>query len=84
MSNKIDDKEIKKLIDCKKSCIVKVVKLNADAELKRRLISFGIMKDAMLEVLEHAPAKSTIEVKVGKMRVALRAQEAGLIEVIKL
>lgn len=84
MSNKRDDKEIKKLIDCKKSCIVKVVKLNADAELKRRLISFGIMKDATLEVLEHAPAKSTIEVKVGKMRVALRAQEAGLIEVTKL
>jgi ferrous iron transport protein A len=37
-----------------------------------------------LEVLEHAPAKSTIEVKVGKMRVALRAQEAGLIEVVKI
>ncbi|MDQ1338632.1 MAG: ferrous iron transport protein [Campylobacterota bacterium] len=81
MSNKADDKEIKKLIDCKKSCIVKVVKLNADAELKRRLISFGIMKDAVVEVLELAPAKSTIEVKVGKMRIALRAQEAGLIEV---
>ncbi|MFA5234668.1 MAG: FeoA family protein [Sulfurimonas sp.] len=84
MSNKTDDKEIKKLIECKKACIVKVVKLNADSELKRRLISFGIMKDAVIEVLEHAPAKSTIEVKVGKMRVALRAQEAGLIEVVKL
>lgn len=84
MSNKKDDKEIKTLIDCKKSCTVKVVKLNADPELKRRLISFGIMKDATLEVLEHAPAKSTIEVKVGKMRVALRAQEAGLVEVIKV
>lgn len=84
MSNKAGDKEIKKLIDCKKSCIVKVVKLNADAELKQRLISFGIMKDAILEVLEHAPAKSTIEVKVGKMRIALRAKEAGLIEVVKV
>jgi ferrous iron transport protein A len=84
MSNKADDREIKKLIDCKKSCKVKVVKLNADAELKRRLISFGIMKDAVVEVLELAPAKSTIEVKVGKMRIALRAQEAGLIEVIKV
>ncbi|MBW6489404.1 MAG: ferrous iron transport protein A [Sulfurimonas sp.] len=74
---------MKTLIDCKKSCIVKVVKLNAPTKLKQRLISFGIMKDATLEVLEHAPAKSTIEVKVGKMRVALRAQEAGLIEVVK-
>ncbi|MDQ1338361.1 MAG: ferrous iron transport protein [Campylobacterota bacterium] len=84
MSNKADDKEIKRLIDCKKSCIVKVVKLNAEAELKQRLISFGIMKGATLEVLEHAPAKSTIEVKVGKMRIALRAQEAGLIEVASI
>lgn len=84
MSKKADDREIKKLIECKKACIVKVVKLNADAELKRRLISFGIMKDAVVEVLELAPAKSTIEVKVGKMRIALRAQEASLIEVIKV
>lgn len=84
MSNKADDREIKKLIDCKKSCIVKVVKLNADAELKQRLISFGIMKDVVVEVLELAPAKSTIEIKVGKMRIALRAQEASLIEVVTI
>ncbi|MBU0720935.1 ferrous iron transport protein A [bacterium] len=60
---------------------VKVVKLYADTDLKQRLISFGIMKGATVEVLEHAPAKSTIEVKVGKMRIALRAKEADLIEV---
>lgn len=84
MHNTTDNKEIKRLIDCKKSCIVRVVKLNADAELKQRLISFGIMKEAILEVLEHAPAKSTIEVKVGKMRIALRAKEAELIEVVGL
>lgn len=84
MHNSTDNKEIKRLIDCKKSCMVKVVKLNADAELKQRLISFGIMKEAILEVLEHAPAKSTIEVKVGKMRIALRAKEAELIEVAAL
>ncbi|MCK9454953.1 MAG: FeoA family protein [Sulfurimonas sp.] len=83
MHNKTGDSEIKRLIDCKKSAVVKVVKLKADAELKQRLISFGIMKDTVLEVLEHAPAKSTIEIKVGRMRIALRAKEAELIEVIK-
>lgn len=72
------------LKDCKKACKVRVVKLNAKSELKQRLISFGIMKEAMIEVLEHAPAKSTIEIKVGKMRIALRAQEAELIEVEKV
>ncbi|DAB27697.1 MAG: iron transporter [Sulfurimonas sp. RIFOXYD12_FULL_33_39] len=75
---------MKKLSECKKACIVKVVKLNADSELKQRLISFGIMKDTVVEVLEHAPAKSTIEIKVGKMRIALRAKEAELVEVEKV
>ncbi len=75
---------MKTLKDCKKACKVKVVKLNAKSELKQRLISFGIMKEAFIEVLEYAPAKSTIEIKVGKMRVALRAQEAELIEVEKI
>lgn len=76
--------KIKKLSECKKACKVKVTKLNADLDLKQRLISFGIMKDTVVEVLEHAPAKSTIEIKVGKMRIALRAKEADLIEVEKV
>jgi ferrous iron transport protein A len=75
---------MKTLKDCKKACKVKVIKLHADTDLKQRLISFGIMKEAVIEVLEHAPAKSTIEVKVGKTRIALRAQEAELVEVEKL
>jgi len=72
------------LKDCKKACKVKVVKLNAKSDLKQRFISFGIMKEANIEVLEHAPGKSTIEIKVGNMRIALRAEEAELIEVKKL
>ena len=75
---------MKTLLDCKKACRVKVLKLNAATELKQRLISFGIMKEAEIEVLEHAPAKKTIEIKVGKMRIALRDQEAAMIEVEKL
>ncbi|QFR43867.1 FeoA family protein [Sulfurimonas xiamenensis] len=78
MSNKT-----KKLSDCKKACIVKVVKLNGVSELKQRLISFGIMKNAVIEVLGYAPAKSTMEIKVGKMSIALRSKEADLIEVQK-
>jgi len=75
---------MKTLLDCDKACRVKVLRLNAATDLKQRLISFGIMKETILEVLEHAPGKSTIEVKVGKMRIALRAQEAELIEVEKI
>ena len=72
---------MKTLLDCHKACKVRILKLNTSGELKQRLISFGIMKEAQVEVLEHAPAKSTIEIKVGKMRIALRGEEAKLIEV---
>jgi ferrous iron transport protein A len=72
---------MKKLSTAKRGEKLQVVKLNASSELKQRLISFGIMKEALVEVLEHSPAKSTIEIKVGKMRIALRAKEADLIEV---
>ena len=43
--------KVKKLSDCKKACTVRITKLNADSELTQRLISFGIMKDAVVEVL---------------------------------
>ena len=72
---------MKRLLDCKRGEKVKVFKLNAAYDLKQRLISFGIMKNAEVEVLEQAPGKKTIEVKVGKMRLALRAEEAAQIEV---
>jgi ferrous iron transport protein A len=75
---------MQKLSQCNKGEKVKVTKLNAKSDLKQRLISFGIMKEATIEVLEHAPAKSTIEIKVGKMRIALRAEEADLIEIESL
>ncbi|MGE4418301.1 MAG: ferrous iron transport protein A [Sulfurimonas sp.] len=84
MPDKRDSNKTKRLSDCKKACVVKVTKLYADSELKQRLISFGIIKDAVVEVLEYAPAKSTIEIKVGKMRIALRAKEANQIEVEKI
>lgn len=75
---------MKTLFDCKKACKVKVKKLNAQPDLKQRFISFGIMKDAELEVLQHTAAKSTVEIKVGSMQIALRSNEAKLIEVEKI
>ncbi|MDX9814283.1 MAG: FeoA family protein [Sulfurimonas sp.] len=74
----------KKLSECQKGCRVRILKLNSTDELKQRLISFGILRGAELEVLEYSPTKSTIEVKVKKTRVALRVKEAQLIEVQKV
>lgn len=79
--NSQEEINMKQLSTCHIGEKVKVVKLNADSALKQRLISFGIMKEAIIEVLEHAPGKSTIEVKVGKMRIALRGKEADMVEV---
>jgi len=69
------------LFDCNKTDKVIVIKLNAPSELKQRFISFGIMKDAEIEVLQHTATKSTVEIKVGTMQIALRSDEAKLIEV---
>lgn len=73
-----------KLSTCKIGDKVKILKLYADSDLKQRLISFGIMKEAEVEVLARSASKSTIEIKVGKMKIALRAKEAELIEVTNI
>lgn len=72
------------LADCNKGDIVKVLKLHAEGSLKQRLISFGVMKEAVLSVAELAPAKSTIIVKVANTQIALRDQEAMSVEVQKI
>ena len=72
---------MKKLTEAKRGEKLKVLRINAKGDLKQRLISFGVMKEALVEILEYAPGKSTVEVKVGKMRIALRDKEAELIEV---
>lgn len=81
MNTEKDTSQIKTLSTCRVGEKVQVVKLSADTQLKQRFISFGIMKEAFVEIIEHSPTKSTIEIKVGKMRVALRAKEAEMIEV---
>jgi len=75
---------MKRLIDSAKGEKVKVLKLDVAYDLKQRLISFGIMKDTVIQMLEYAPRKKTVEIKVGKMRIALREEEAELIEVGKI
>jgi ferrous iron transport protein A len=64
-----------------KGCGATVVKLHAQGALKQRLVSFGVMKGARVEIIGFAPAKSTVEIKIGRMRLALRKDEAELIEV---
>ena len=69
------------LTDCKKGSFYKIVKNHAKGDLKQRLLSFGIMKTTTLEILEYAPGHSVVEIKIGSMSLALRNEEAKLVEV---
>jgi len=66
---------------CTKGGVATVVKINATGPLKQRLISFGLMRGADVIMLECALSKSTYEVKIGSVSIALRKEEAQLIEV---
>jgi len=72
---------MKNLTQCDKGSKCTVSKLHASGPLKQRLMSFGMARGVEVELLEYSPAKSTVEIKVGKMRIALRKEEAELVEV---
>lgn len=72
---------MKTLTQCEKGSSCKVVKIHATGPLKERLMSFGMARGVGIELLEYSPAKKTVEIRVGKMRIALRKEEAELIEV---
>lgn len=72
---------MKNLTQCEKGCSCTITKLHATGPLKQRLMSFGMARGVGIELLEYSPAKSTVEIKVGKMRIALRKEEAEMIEI---
>jgi ferrous iron transport protein A len=71
------------IIDCKKNQTYIVKKLHTQGALRQRLISFGILKGMKIKYLAHTNLKSTYEIQVGKMNIALRKDEAQKIEVEK-
>lgn len=77
----MNDKTMTLLSACVRGGVCTVVKNNATGALKQRLISFGLMRGAQIKMLECALGKSTYEVKIGNMSIALRKEEAELIEV---
>lgn len=66
---------------CTKGGVATVVRIKATGPLKQRLISFGLMKGSEVKMLECGISKSTFEIKVGNVSLALRREEAELIEV---
>lgn len=55
--------------------------VEASQELKKRFLSFGVRKGAVIRVKAFSLARSTIEIEVGKTMIALRNDEAQTIKV---
>ena len=64
------------------SAIVK--KIDAISSLKHRLYSFGIIKGATITIEAISMAKNTLEINVDDTLIAIRMEEASIIEVDKI
>ena len=69
------------LSQAKKSEKFKIVSINAQTILKKRLSSLGVIVGKEVEVLETTIQKNTIKIGIGLGSIALRLDEAKLIEV---
>ena len=70
------------IVDCTLNKTYLVKKLHTTGALRQRLISFGILKGAEIKFLAHTSLKGTYDIQVGKMNIALRKEEAQMIEVM--
>ena len=72
------------LIDLEKGNKATIVKIHADKALRDRLNSFGVMRGEELTVKGCSIAKQTMEIEVGSTLIAVRADEAKMIEIEKI
>jgi len=71
------------LNNLKKGDSAVITEINASRELKNRFNSFGLVKGAKVLSKERSLAKKTIEVKVNKTSISMRASEAELVEIVQ-
>ncbi|WP_024953637.1 FeoA family protein [Sulfurospirillum arcachonense] len=70
------------LADLKAEEKAMITKIKAEGELKHRLFSFGVRKNAAIQVKALSMNKNTMEIEVGGTgMIALRLEEAREIEV---
>jgi len=72
------------LKDLHKGDKAEIIKIDADKALRDRLTSFGVMRGEVLLVKGCSLAKQTMEIEVGSTLIAVRADEAEKIEVMKI
>ena len=69
------------LKDVKVDQTVRVVKINGDGAIKRRIMDMGITKGATLYIRKVAPLGDPVEVTVRGYELSIRKEEAQNIEV---
>jgi ferrous iron transport protein A len=63
---------------------VSVDAINVSNELKRRLNSFGLMRGSDIFIKQFGWFKSTVQIQINRSLIAIRKDEAKLIEVHKI
>ncbi len=69
------------LKDVKKGSTVKVVKLNGEGAIKRRIMDMGITKGTEIFVRKVAPLGDPVEITVRNYELSIRKADAAMIEV---
>ncbi|QKF82869.1 iron transporter [Halarcobacter ebronensis] len=70
-----------RLSELQKGMCGKIIAIDSEPVLKSRFSSFGIVKGAIVSVLEQTLSKNTIEIKVQNTKIAIRISEAETIEI---
>ena len=70
--------------EMKKGKIATIKDIQADFELKNRLLSFGIVEGEEIKVKEYSFGKQTIKVEIDETNIAIRREEADKIKVTPL
>jgi len=78
------DKKVLSLLELLQGEKGTVTRISAPKELRDRLHSFGVGRDATVVMGESALGKSTIKVKINNTMIALRDNEAESIEVVRV
>jgi ferrous iron transport protein A len=72
------------LLQMKVGEMASVDAVNVDGALKQRLLAMGLMPHARVSVKHYGWFKSTVQVMINRTLIALRRDEAELIEVHKI
>ena len=72
---------MKTLRDCKIGETVKVVKLNGEGAVKRRIMDMGITKNTEIYIRKVAPLGDPVEITVRGYELSLRKADAEMVEV---